>query len=172
MPILLSAVLIYVKMYDMPTLPEPENQPLGYLLYRVQSVLQPAATAALRPLGITLTEFVCMKLLFAYPGLSNAQLARANNVTAQSMNTVLQHLEDMGAVARPASVDSGRALPAQLTKQGRALLKRAEAVAAVTEDQVLVDLSQAQRRQLKRLLAAIGAPAAAIPAVAGDGPRP
>lgn len=156
-------------MYDMINMSEPEDQPLGYLIYRVQAVLQPAAAAALRPLGITLAESVCMKILLAYPGMSNAQLARANNVSPQSMNIVLQSLQDRGLVTRPASVDSGRALPAQLTKQGKALLKRAEAVAIVTEDQVLAGLTSAQRRHLKRLLGAIGAPAPAVPGVGADG---
>jgi DNA-binding MarR family transcriptional regulator len=156
----------------MVTVSEAEDQPLGYLLYRVQAVLQPAATAALRQLGITLSEFVCMKILLAYPGLSSAQLARANNVAPQSMNSVLQRLEDRGLVTRPAWVDSGRALPAELTRAGKSLLKRAEAVAAVTEGEVLADLTPTQRRQLKRLLGAIAAAAPGLPRVGHNGTTP
>ena len=39
---------------------ELEDQPLGYLLYRVTAALRPQATAATKELGLTLPEFVCM----------------------------------------------------------------------------------------------------------------
>src|SRR5271163_5179129 len=96
-----------------------ENAPLGYLLFQVMATLRPEVAAALSPLGLTLPEFVCMRMLSMNPGLSSAELARNSNVTPQAMNTVLRRLEEVGAVARPTSVSSGRALPASLTSQGR-----------------------------------------------------
>jgi DNA-binding MarR family transcriptional regulator len=99
-----------------------DDAPLGYLLYRVAAVLRPEAAAVLGPLGLTLPEFVCLRMLSMSPGLSSAELSRNSNVTPQAMNTVLRRLEEVGAVARPASVSSGRALPASLTGQGRTLL--------------------------------------------------
>jgi DNA-binding MarR family transcriptional regulator len=68
------------------------------------------------------------------------------------MNLVLHELEDMGAVTRPETAPSGRALPAQLTRKGKALLKRAEAAVEAAEDKILAHLSPAERRELKRLL--------------------
>lgn len=147
----LSSRLIYVKMVDMENL---EDQPLGYLMYRVVAVLQPAVTAELRPLELTLPEFVCMRLLSMWPGQSNAELARHTNVSPQAMNNVLRGLQERGAVSRPATVSSGRALPAQLTRDGKALLKRAEAAVRVAEEHVLANLTRAEQRELKRLLAA------------------
>ncbi len=85
---------------------------------------------ALRPLGLGLPEFVCMRILDDDPGRTSAELARHTHVTAQAMNQVLQGLQDMGLVTRPATAPSGRALPAQLTRKGGALLKRAEAASA------------------------------------------
>jgi DNA-binding MarR family transcriptional regulator len=137
-------------MVDMKNL---EEQPLGYLMYRVVAVLQPAVTSELKPLGLTLPEFVCLRVLSMFPGQSNAELARHTNVSPQAMNNVLRGLQERGAVARPASVASGRALPAQLTADGAALLKRAEAAVFAVEDDVLSGLDKAQRRELKRLLA-------------------
>jgi DNA-binding MarR family transcriptional regulator len=137
-------------MVDMKNL---EEQPLGYLMYRVFAVLQPAVTSELKPLGLTLPEFVCLRVLSMFPGQSNAELARHTNVSPQAMNNVLRGLQQRGAVDRPASVASGRALPAQLTRDGAALLKRAEAAVLATEDDVLGALDTAARRQLKRLLA-------------------
>jgi DNA-binding MarR family transcriptional regulator len=140
-------------MLDMENL---EDQPLGYLLARVIAALRPEATAALGPLELALPEFICMRILSKRPGRSSAELARDVNVSPQAMNIVLRALQERGLVTRPASVSSGRALPAQLTAEGKTLLKRAEAAVEVADDRVLANLAAGERRELKRLLAAAG----------------
>jgi DNA-binding MarR family transcriptional regulator len=135
------------------------DQPLGYLLYRLMAALRPAATAELKPLSLTLPEFVCMRILSMQPGRSSAELARDTNVSPQAMNAVLRGLQDAGVVDRPASVSSGRALPAHLTSEGKALLKRAEAAVRVADDRVLAGLTPAQRREFRLLVDAIGSKA-------------
>jgi DNA-binding MarR family transcriptional regulator len=137
---------------------DSEDQPLGYLLYRVQAALRPEMTAALDPLGLGVPEFVCLRILSIWPGRSSAELARATNVSPQAMNMVLRGLENAGAVTRPTSVSSGRALPAQLTRDGVALLKRAEAAVRAADDRVLANLTPAERREFKRVLGGIGVP--------------
>ena len=133
-----------------------DDAPLGYLLYRVAAVLRPEASAVLGPLGLTLPEFVCLRMLSMNPGLSSAELSRNSNVTPQAMNTVLRGLEEVGAVARPTSVSSGRALPASLTSQGRTLLKRAEAAVRVADSRILAKLTATQQRDFKRMLDKLG----------------
>jgi DNA-binding MarR family transcriptional regulator len=144
---------MYVNMVDMG---DNDDAPLCYLLYRVAAVLRPEASAALRPLGLTLPEFVCLRIISLSPGLSNAELSRHTNVTPQAMNTVLRRLEEIGAVERPDSVSSGRALPATLTGQGRALLKRAEGAVRCADSRILDKLSGAQQREFKRMLEKLG----------------
>jgi DNA-binding MarR family transcriptional regulator len=133
-----------------------EDQPLGYLMYRVVAALRPEITAELRPLALTLPEFVCMRILSLSPGRSSAELARDTNVSPQAMNMMLRGLQDKDIVARPASVSSGRSLPAQLTPQGRTLLRKAEAAVHVADERVLGNLTAQQRRELRRLLSAAG----------------
>src|ERR1700760_4380519 len=111
-------------MVDMGT---TQDAPLGYLLHRVMATLRPEVAAALSPLSLTLPEFVCMRMLSMSPGMSSAELSREGNVSPQAMNTVLHRLENAQVVTRPASVASGRALPATLTADGRTKLRRAEA---------------------------------------------
>jgi len=137
---------------------EFEDQPLGFLMRRLMARMRPEAATALRPLGLGLPEFVCLRILETYPGRTSAELARNTHVTAQAMNQVLQGLEDMGAVTRPETAPSGRALPAQLTRKGKALLKCAETAVENAEDQILAHLTAAERRQLKRLLYRAGDP--------------
>ena len=136
-------------MYDM------SDAPLGYLLYRILAALRPAVTAELRTLGLTLPGFVCLRSLSASPGRSSADLARDASISPQSMNYVLITLQDIGAVERPATVSSGRARPARLTNEGKALLKKAEAAVRRAEDAVLSNLAVAERHELKRLLNAV-----------------
>jgi DNA-binding MarR family transcriptional regulator len=143
-------------MFDMS---EYENQPLGYLLYRVMSVLRPEVTAELGPTGLGLPEFVCLRILSTMPGQSSAELARNTNVSPQAMNLVLRGLQDMGAVTRPATVSSGRALPARLTSKGRTLLKRAETAVHVADERLLARFTPTERREFKRLLHAVGSQA-------------
>ena len=129
------------------------DQPLGFLIYRVTAVLQPIVAARLQPLGLTLSEFVCLRVLSTAPGQSNAELARYINVSPQAMNNVLRGLQDRGIVRRPASVASGRALPAELTPDGTALLKQAEAVVHAADVAALANLSAEELHELKQLLA-------------------
>lgn len=135
---------------------QAEDAPLGYLLYRVASLLRPEVSAVLGPLGLTLPEFVCLRMLSMFPGMSSAELSRQAGVTPQAMNTVLRKLEDIGAVARPTSVSSGRALPATLTGQGRALLKRAEGAVRIADARILAKLTDSQQRDFKRMLDKLG----------------
>ncbi len=137
---------------------EFDDQPLGFLVRGLMARLRPHAVQALRPLGLGLPEFVCMRILDDDPGRTSAELARHTHVTAQAMNQVLQGLQEIGLVSRPATAVSGRALPAQLTRKGKALLKRAEGAVASSDEQLLAHLSLADRRQLKRLLYRAGNP--------------
>jgi DNA-binding MarR family transcriptional regulator len=133
-----------------------DDEPLGFLLYRVMAALRPQVAAELKPLGLGLPEFVCMRILAKHPGLTSAELARGTNVSAQAMNQVLHTLEDRGALTRPASTPVGRAMPAQLTRRGKALLKRADAAVQSADQRILTRLTADQQRHLKQLLYAAG----------------
>ncbi len=134
-----------------------DDQPLGYLLSRVMFALKADVTAAvLDPLEVAFPEYLCMRVLSKFPGQSNADLARALSVSPQAMNMVLRGLEDRGLLTRPASVSSGRSLPAQLTREGEDLLKRTDAGVRAAEDRLMADLSEQERHDFKRILATLG----------------
>jgi DNA-binding MarR family transcriptional regulator len=134
-----------------------EDQPLGFLLSRVMFALKADVTATvLDPLEVAFPEYLCMRVLAKYPGQSNADLARALSVSPQAMNMVLRGLEERRLVSRPASVSSGRSLPAQLTREGGDLLKRTDAGVRAAEDRLMANLSAEERREFKRVLTALG----------------
>lgn len=133
------------------------DEPLGYLLYRVASALRTEVTAtALDPMDLSFPQYICMRILSKFPDRSNAELARDTAVSPQAMNMVLRSLEDRGLVTRPASVESGRSLPAKLTRAGADLLARTESGVREAEQRLLAGLSAEQRREFRRILAAIG----------------
>lgn len=142
-------------MFDMPE--HLEDQPLGYLLHRVAMTLRnEVSTTVLDPLDLAFPQYICMRILSKTPGRSNAELARDLLVSPQAMNMVLRGLQSRGLVARPASVSSGRALPARLTREGMALLKRTDAGVRAAELRVLGHIGEDERAELKRILAAVG----------------
>lgn len=133
------------------------DQPLGYLLHRVALTLRrDVSSQVLEPLGLTFPQYICMRILSKAPGRSNAELARDLEVSPQAMNMVLRGLQDRGLVTRPASVSSGRARPAELTRDGLALLARTDEGVRAAEGRVLGHLSGDDRDALKRILAAAG----------------
>jgi DNA-binding MarR family transcriptional regulator len=133
------------------------DQPLGYLLNRLSTALRNEVTAtALDPLELTFPQYVCMRILAHSPGRSNAELARDVMVSPQAMNIVVRSLQDRGLVSRPASVAAGRSLPAELTREGKALLKRTDAGIRAAEQRVLAPLDERDRAELRRILARFG----------------
>lgn len=134
-----------------------EGQPLGYLLTRVAAALRSeVTTTALEPRGMTFPQYICMRILSHLPGRSNAELARDVYVSPQAMNMVVRSLQERGLVTRPATVSSGRSLPAELTRQGRALLSKIDVDVREAERKVLAPLGEREQLQLRRLLADLG----------------
>jgi DNA-binding MarR family transcriptional regulator len=134
-----------------------EDPPLGYLLYRVHNALRAEVTATvLEPLGLAFPQYICMRILSQFPDRSNAELARDTSVSPQAMNMVLRGLEERGLVTRPASVSSGRSLPAALTNEGEELLDKTDAGVREAEDRLMAKLSDRQRADFMQILASLG----------------
>jgi DNA-binding MarR family transcriptional regulator len=132
-----------------------EDKPLGYLLYRVTSALRAEVSAAvMAPLELSFTQYLCLRIVSQFPGTTNAELARETHVSPQAMNKVIRELQDRGLVTRPATVPSGRSRPTTLTAAGGVLLERADPLIFAAELRVLGNLSEGDRREFLRLLAA------------------
>jgi DNA-binding MarR family transcriptional regulator len=132
------------------------DEPLGYLLHRVTAALRAeVAATVLEPSELAAPEYLCLRMLSQSPK-SNAQLAREAQVSPQAMNKVIRELQDRGLVTRPATVSSGRSLPATLTPAGVTMLACLDPKVAEAEDRVLTNLDKQDRRELRRLLLAVG----------------
>ena len=116
---------------------------VGYLLKEASSALRTAMEEVLRPLGMNVTRYSCLELLAQRPGLSGSELARGAFVTRQSMNVLLQALEEEGLVARPVEEAVGKVIPTRLTPKGRRSLDRATAAVRAVEVRMLSGLDEA-----------------------------
>jgi DNA-binding MarR family transcriptional regulator len=125
--------------------PSPQ---VGYLLKQAQSLLHARMEEALRPLELTVSHYSCLFHLRLDPGISASELARRTFVTRQSMNVMLQQLVDRGLVVRPVVAETGRALPAELTAAGSAVLDEAQVLVDGVERRMLAGLSAGERAAL------------------------
>ncbi|WP_167145808.1 MarR family transcriptional regulator [Actinomyces sp. ZJ308] len=127
---------------------------LGYQLKHVQAALRTRMDEALRPLGLSAPQYLCLELLSRAPGASTSDLAREAFVTRQTMSTLLRSLMDRGLAQRVEQAPSGRALPLRLTPEGRSLLKEASKVTLEIERIMVAPLSEAQLRMVQEALSA------------------
>lgn len=123
------------------------DRSIGYAIKQAATALRAAMDDALRPLGLTVSQYSCLELLGQRPGLSAAELARGAFVTRQSMHALLLGLAERGLLARATTAAHGRALPTELTDAGREALNRASAVVAAVERRMTGALSAADRER-------------------------
>ncbi|WP_232667547.1 MarR family winged helix-turn-helix transcriptional regulator [Pseudonocardia sp. TRM90224] len=127
---------------------------VGYVLKQVHASLRAAMDEVLRPLDLTVPQYACLELLGQHPGLSNSELARRAFVTRQSMNLVVQRLQERGLLTRPERAPHGRVLPTELTEDGQAVLREASVTVRAVEKELLSPLSRQQQRRLHEDLTA------------------
>ena len=125
-----------------------------YLLKRAQAALHAELAGALREHGVTIAQYAVLTVLDEEPGLSNADLARRAFVTPQTMNQVLRELEQRHWVTRRPHPGHGRIRPAELTTDGRTVLRGCHQASGAIEERMLAELSTEERRQLEAALRA------------------
>jgi DNA-binding MarR family transcriptional regulator len=120
---------------------------IGYHLKRMHQVYCASVDAALRDLGLTTAQYAALGVLETAPGISNAALARACFVTPQTMNEIVQSLQDRGLVQRTAHPVHGRILQLDLTPLGRTRLRQAHQLIETVEERMVAGLAHEERRQ-------------------------
>lgn len=125
---------------------------VGYAIKRAQHAQRTSLDDALRDLGITMPQWAALMCLHNSEGLTNADLARVNDCTPQSMNAIVLHLETNGLLERSHHPHHGTVLPARLTPAGRELMQRGFERVLAVEARMLESLNDAERRLLIDLL--------------------
>ena len=106
----------------------------------------------LDPLGITTPQYNVLSAIEHDPGISNADLARGDFITAQSMVGVVANLERMGLIQRHDHPQHGRVRRTELTSKGRNVLEKAHKLLSGVEDAMTLGFSSREREGLGKLL--------------------
>ena len=130
----------------------PTGKRLGYVLKRAQHALRIRMDEILLPLALTTPQYSVLSAVELVPGISNAALARAAFVTAQTMQGIVANLERMGLLQRTADPGHGRIRRGELTKHGHEVLARAHQWVAAVESRMLSGLSEKESAALATLL--------------------
>jgi DNA-binding MarR family transcriptional regulator len=141
-----------------PSVPRPgegkrgEEGHLGYLLRQASAAYRLRMERALSDLGVTPPQFAVLTMLSAYPGISNADVARLSFLTPQTVSVIVANLARSGAVARRPHAVHGRIRHIDVTETGRALLARCRRRVQDIEQRVVTGLSGSEEATIRRWL--------------------
>jgi DNA-binding MarR family transcriptional regulator len=145
----------------LPRLPAPgegkrgEEGYLGYLLRQAAGAYRRRMERALADLGVTPPQFAVMTMLAAYPGHSNADLARLALLTPQTVSVIITNLERADAIVRRPHEVHGRIQHLDLSPIGKALLAECRARVLAVEQELMAGLATAEEKAIRRWLVAV-----------------
>jgi DNA-binding MarR family transcriptional regulator len=102
-----------------------EEPRLGMLVKRAEQEMVRAKSAALRPVGVTLAQYVVLLELKLQPGVTAATVARACFVTPQAMMVLLNSMEQQGLIKRSVHSRHANVIELHLTDVGFKALQAA-----------------------------------------------
>jgi DNA-binding MarR family transcriptional regulator len=120
---------------------------ISYVIARLERALRRELSTRIQPTGLTLPQYAALSVLRARRGLSNAQLARRSYITPQTMSEVIAALVERGLVKRAPDPNHGRILRIEVTGKGHRLLAQCDEAVDELEQDVLAELSEAERAQ-------------------------
>jgi DNA-binding MarR family transcriptional regulator len=130
----------------------PPDQRIGMVLKRAEQAMLRAKSAALKPAGLTLAQYVALAELDRQPGITGATLARAALVTPQAMIVVLRSLEEQGLILRSPHPRHTNVLELHITDAGREMLDAARHRVEPVERRVTDAFSPEELKALGALL--------------------
>lgn len=122
---------------------------VGYLIWQLSQAYWQLLEQALRPLGLTQTQYSALVRLTMDGAVSGAELARRCGVTAQSMGVAVLGLADRGLVERHAHPTHGRIIEISVTPDGETLAEQAQEAVQPCEQEALAPFTENEKSQLK-----------------------
>ena len=109
----------------------------------------------LAPLDLTHPQFLVLTMIRAYPGCSNADIARLTMLTPQTVHAIIAVLLQRKWVARQAHPIHGRVLTLVLSASGENLLDRARDAALTVDARLQKSLSAETLAALRHWLVSV-----------------
>lgn len=126
---------------------------VGYLVKRVQQSLRRRCDSALRPTGLTMSQYAVLRALHDHPEATASDLSRLCFVTRQSLRDVLAGLRSADLVEDVEAQPQGRKRALTLTRHGLTSLRAGHAAVIGVESAMLDGIPVKQRAELAALLA-------------------
>jgi DNA-binding MarR family transcriptional regulator len=108
-------------------------------------------------LGVTSHQAALLGFVFTRPGLSLRELADAEGISAPSLSGHIDRLEAAELLTRVRSSDDRRRVGLELTKEGRAVVRRVRAQRTTWLADRLAGLSEDEREHIEAALPALQA---------------
>lgn len=128
---------------------------LGYWLRFVSNHVSQAFARRVEGEGVTVAEWVVLRVLYDSPAIAPSRLAEQLGMTRGAISKLADRLEAKGLVSRAANPSDARAHTLSATAAGRALAPVLAALADANEAEFFADLPPEDRAALERILRGI-----------------
>lgn len=125
---------------------------LGYWLRAVSNQVSGAFAARVETLGVSVAEWVVLRLLFDTEGTPPSELADATGMTRGAISKLADRLMRKGLVAQRLDTEDRRYQKLSLTAAGRALVPKLAALADKNEEEFFGHLKAAERKAIETMM--------------------
>jgi DNA-binding MarR family transcriptional regulator len=135
--------------------PSPLEAHLGFWLRFVSNHVSTRFQQQLEAQGVTVTEWVALRTLWAGNDTSHATLIQALGMTKGAASKVVSRLEEKGLAQRQFARGTVRDQTLVLTASGRALVPRLAGLADANDEHFFGHLGAQERQDLMRAMQAL-----------------
>jgi DNA-binding MarR family transcriptional regulator len=121
---------------------------LGYWLRFVSNAVSAAFARRVEAEGVTVSEWVAMRVLYDHDEMQPKDLAAAMGLTKGPVSRLIERLLRKKLIARRASEEDRRALFVRLTANARAMVPKLAALADANDAGFFAHFSDAEKRSL------------------------
>ena len=125
---------------------------LGFLVHDVSRLRRRVVDRALKPLGVTRSQWWILAFLSRSDGMSQVALAEELDLGKVALGQLIERLEKTGFVARRPDEQDRRVKRIYLTKRSHALIARIRDSVSVTEREILENIDAADLKATVRAL--------------------
>jgi len=139
----------------MPRAAAPLESHLGYWLRAVSNQVSGAFARKVEALGVSVAEWVILRLLFDKAGAAPSELASLTGMTRGAISKLVERMMAKKLVAQSFDTEDRRYQKLSLTAAGRALVPKLAALADRNEQEFFGHLKAAERQTIETLMRGI-----------------